>query len=267
MRDLPTAAVGRMPPRGLDLARSAESFDAIAGADDWYYAGIGAERRDRVVDLLDRCVPPGRPGRALDLGCGAGFWSRELAHRGWSVTAIDSSPRAIDAARQAVLPSEGSCEYLVGDWRELLGEQPCDLVLAVGEIVSYVEDIGDFSARCVGSLSEGGRVVGTTISLAEALSRAAEQGMSAPDLGISPTGALLYWERTPWEYPDTPIAAVGRPPIDIQAAFDAFRLTDLRPIGRKVALTEEGERMARKYAPPTSEATGRAAIFGYGMVL
>jgi len=37
------------------------------------------------------------PGRALDLACGTGRNALWLAQRGWSVTAVDSSPAAIDS--------------------------------------------------------------------------------------------------------------------------------------------------------------------------
>ena len=38
-------------------------------------------------------------GRALDLGCGTGRWSLELARRGWEVTGIDVIAKAITGAR------------------------------------------------------------------------------------------------------------------------------------------------------------------------
>jgi methylase of polypeptide subunit release factors len=40
------------------------------------------------------------PGRALELGCGTGMNAVYLALRGFAVTAIDLSPRAIRAARR-----------------------------------------------------------------------------------------------------------------------------------------------------------------------
>lgn len=39
-------------------------------------------------------------GRALDLGCGTGFWSVLLAQRGWDVTGIDNVPKAVRTARE-----------------------------------------------------------------------------------------------------------------------------------------------------------------------
>jgi SAM-dependent methyltransferase len=38
-------------------------------------------------------------GRALDMGCGRGQHSRELAQRGWEVVGVDYVPRAIEAAQ------------------------------------------------------------------------------------------------------------------------------------------------------------------------
>jgi SAM-dependent methyltransferase len=39
-------------------------------------------------------------GAALDLGCGRGRWSVELAERGWDVTGIDVIPQAVLGARR-----------------------------------------------------------------------------------------------------------------------------------------------------------------------
>jgi tellurite methyltransferase len=41
-----------------------------------------------------------KPGRALDLACGAGRNSLYLAEQGWHVTAVDGSPLAIDILQQ-----------------------------------------------------------------------------------------------------------------------------------------------------------------------
>jgi SAM-dependent methyltransferase len=57
---------------------------------------------EQAVALLDREESGREPpfGRALDLGCGKGFWSVRLAQRGWQVTGIDIVPKAVRLARE-----------------------------------------------------------------------------------------------------------------------------------------------------------------------
>src|SRR5262245_12964862 len=57
--------------------------------------------RDEPPGLLVRAVQQrGRPGKALDLGCGTGVFSIYLAKQGYEVTGIDLVPKAIDWARE-----------------------------------------------------------------------------------------------------------------------------------------------------------------------
>jgi SAM-dependent methyltransferase len=60
--------------------------------------------------LLDREeVDRSRPlGRALDLGCGRGQYTAELARRGWEAVGLDYVPRAIDAANHRASPGRAS---------------------------------------------------------------------------------------------------------------------------------------------------------------
>jgi SAM-dependent methyltransferase len=56
----------------------------------------------QAIALLDR-EERGREapyGRALDLGCGTGFWTVSLAQRGWEVTGIDIVLKAVRTARK-----------------------------------------------------------------------------------------------------------------------------------------------------------------------
>jgi SAM-dependent methyltransferase len=53
-------------------------------------------------------------GRALDLGCGRGQYTPELARRGWEAVGIDYVPAAIEAAA-AKGRGVGGLSYVVGD--------------------------------------------------------------------------------------------------------------------------------------------------------
>jgi SAM-dependent methyltransferase len=70
--------------------------------------------RQSIGALLDREeAERSRPlGRALDLGCGRGRYTCELASRGWQAVGIDNIPRAIDAANRGGVPG---ATFVVGD--------------------------------------------------------------------------------------------------------------------------------------------------------
>ncbi|WP_018653938.1 class I SAM-dependent methyltransferase [Actinomadura flavalba] len=71
-----------------------------------------------VAAVLDR-EEDGRSrplGRALDLGCGRGQFTPELARRGWEAVGVDCVPAAIEAARAK--GPEGVA-YVVGDVTDL----------------------------------------------------------------------------------------------------------------------------------------------------
>ena len=53
-------------------------------------------------------------GRALDLGCGRGLYTPELARRGWEAVGIDYVPAAIEAAKAKSRGAAG-LSYIVGD--------------------------------------------------------------------------------------------------------------------------------------------------------
>ena len=71
------------------------------------------------------------PGRALDLGCGRGFHTAELARRGWQAVGVDLVPRAIEAACRRDIPG---ARFVVGDVTHLTtsGLGTFDIFLDVG---------------------------------------------------------------------------------------------------------------------------------------
>ncbi|HET7070577.1 MAG TPA: methyltransferase domain-containing protein [Nocardioides sp.] len=85
-----------------------------------------AVRFDREETDRDRPL-----GRALDLGCGRGRYTAELARRGWEAVGIDYVPKAIEAAQNK---EDAGATYLVGDVTQLpsLGLGTFDFFLDIG---------------------------------------------------------------------------------------------------------------------------------------
>jgi len=84
------------------------------GITPWERYGQAAEAS--ISARLDREVTErSRPlGRAIDLGCGRGQYTPELARRGWEAVGVDYVPAAIEAAA-AKSGDVSGLSYVVGD--------------------------------------------------------------------------------------------------------------------------------------------------------
>jgi len=71
----------------------------------------------QITTLFEREESERRPpyGRALDLGCGRGYWSVELARRGWSVCGVELVSKAVDAARAYAREANADVRIVQGD--------------------------------------------------------------------------------------------------------------------------------------------------------
>jgi SAM-dependent methyltransferase len=90
-----------------------------------------------------------QPGRAtLEVGCGEGRVARDLAGRGHRVTAVDSSPTLLEAAREA----QPDAEFHLADAADLpFADETFDLVVAYNSLM----DIEDMP----GAVQEAARVL------------------------------------------------------------------------------------------------------------
>jgi SAM-dependent methyltransferase len=92
----------------------------------------GAASAASIAAVLDR-EESDRPrplGRALDIGCGRGQFTPELARRGWEAVGVDYVPAAIEEARKR---STGDVMYAVGDVTNLAaGLGDFDFFLDIG---------------------------------------------------------------------------------------------------------------------------------------
>jgi 2-polyprenyl-3-methyl-5-hydroxy-6-metoxy-1,4-benzoquinol methylase len=123
---------------------------------------------NRAIDLCQRLALERwldvRPGTAvLDVGCGIGRWSRELARRGARVTGVDLSPTMVDEARRRA-DEQGvgrRCRFHVADLTRLDLHERFPLVLGV-TVLQHILDADAFQAavrRLAMHLLPGGRLV------------------------------------------------------------------------------------------------------------
>jgi SAM-dependent methyltransferase len=115
---------------------------------DWYATAFDrstadmawTERTSSEVDRALKMLKPTGGERILDLACGSGRHSHELARRGYSVVGADISPDLIEIARSASEDVAGDVDFVEGDLRELDLEAEFDLVLNLNDgAVGYFE--------------------------------------------------------------------------------------------------------------------------------
>ena len=83
---------------------------------------------DRILDLV---VPRRTPLEALDVGCGTGFLTFELAARGHRVTGVDFAPAMIAEARRKAPQSRAAVYFEEGDAEQLrFASKGFDLVMS-----------------------------------------------------------------------------------------------------------------------------------------
>jgi SAM-dependent methyltransferase len=93
-------------------------------------AGHFAALLDR--EQQDRPVPP---GRAVDLGCGTGAHTIDLASRGWQSVGIDNQPRALARARAQAAAAGSAATFVHADVTTFSGDDiggPADFFIDVG---------------------------------------------------------------------------------------------------------------------------------------
>lgn len=93
---------------------------------------------------------PAKPGRALDIGCGEGFVSKELTRLGWQVTGVDIIPRA-----------DFSFDIERADWPSELTTQRFDLVLC-SEVIEHIFSPEELVIHIKQLLVDGGSAIITT---------------------------------------------------------------------------------------------------------
>ncbi|MCB0202444.1 MAG: class I SAM-dependent methyltransferase, partial [Anaerolineae bacterium] len=119
---------------------------------------LAKEQVQQVEKLLQ--LPGG--ARILDLCCGVGRHSIELADLGYAVTGVDRTQRYIEQARQTALARGLGPVFLVGDMRDYRSPDGYDAVLNMFGSFGYFADEADdrkVVANMYEALRPGGQVL------------------------------------------------------------------------------------------------------------
>jgi SAM-dependent methyltransferase len=125
--------------------------------DDVYDRSVGDDTGDPATVALLELVPACDGRRVLDLACGQGRVTRELAGRGATVIGVDISPSLLERARAAESRRPVGITYLLADAASphtLAGETFDGVVCNFG--LSDIDDLDGALATVARLLSDGG---------------------------------------------------------------------------------------------------------------
>ncbi len=94
-------------------------------------------RRLALLDLVKRLLP--HSGRCLDMGCGTGFMTAQLARLGLEMTGIDVSESLVAHARLHLAKQGIQAVVVRADVTEAPGFGPFDVVLCL-DVIEHIED-------------------------------------------------------------------------------------------------------------------------------
>jgi 2-polyprenyl-3-methyl-5-hydroxy-6-metoxy-1,4-benzoquinol methylase len=122
---------------------------------------VPAEQTRREATFLAEMLELQDGARVLDVPCGHGRHSIELASRGFRVTGVDISETCLSFARDDAKASGVSVHWLQAEMRELPVDEPFDAAYCVGNSLGYLDHAGTqaFLNRLSTALRPGARVV------------------------------------------------------------------------------------------------------------
>jgi cyclopropane fatty-acyl-phospholipid synthase-like methyltransferase len=126
---------------------------------DW--ASRRAATIQKHVDWIHRQVLSSQPGHILDLGCGPGLYTSQLARLGHTCIGVDFSPASIEHARESAQSANLPCTYQLEDIREADYSSGHDLVMFIfGEFNVFTpQDARQILQKAQAAIQPGGALL------------------------------------------------------------------------------------------------------------
>jgi 2-polyprenyl-3-methyl-5-hydroxy-6-metoxy-1,4-benzoquinol methylase len=210
------------------------------------YADMVAAREEKgieqepIIPLFLKILGDVSSLATLDAGCGEGYLSRILAHRGANVTGIDISARLVEIARKK--GPEGRITYQVADLSQPLPAYQNHFDLIVSHLV--LNDVFDYRGflSTLGSVTRpGGRMVLSmnnpySFVVRSHITDYFDSGKKCSYRGMAEEGVKVYfYQRTLQEYMDACLSAGFQLKrlVDVPTPEGAFKRRNdtLLPVG------------------------------------
>lgn len=170
--------------------------------DEWFeLAQTGESRICFIMPHMLRLMGDVAGKRILDLGCGEGGYSRELAKRGASIVAVDCSVKAIEYAISLAEKENLPIDHYVRNSNDLFGiaSEQFDIVLC-SMMLMDCEDFDGTLREAYRVLKPGGRLFASVLH--PCFDGNKETGIGREGVGESRYAVVMnYFEPKEWEAP------------------------------------------------------------------
>lgn len=120
------------------------------------------------VDYIEKEIGFDKNVSILDVGCGTGRHSIELAKRGYKVVGIDLSESQLERAKQKALAAKVNVEFLIKDARDFNFENKFDLAIMICEGAFSLMETDEMNYRILknayNSIKPGGKFIFTALN-------------------------------------------------------------------------------------------------------
>jgi len=113
---------------------------SYAGLYDRLYAEKDYRAECDLIEAAHRRFASSDGNRLLDIGCGTGRHSVELAARGWNVTGVDRSAPMLELARARALAAGTGISFIEGDAQSFDAGTPFDVALMMFAVIGYLDE-------------------------------------------------------------------------------------------------------------------------------
>ena len=216
---------------------------------DFWRAAISDEQTRAEADFIVKQLQLANPARVLDVPCGNGRLSIELAKRGFELTGVDLAREFFDEAKSSSIQAGVDVDWHEGDMRELPWSREFDGAFCFGNSFGYLDDRAnaDFLKAISQTLKPGRRFILDAPAIAECILTTFQSSRSIELAGIKVDIEHRYDHEQGRMFNDFTFTRDGiedkRPSSQRVYTYheltELLRAASLEPVGAYASLTEE----------------------------
>ena len=182
---------------------------------DFWRAAVSEEQTRAEADFIQKQLQLSAGAKVLDVPCGNGRLSIELAQRGFQLTGVDLASEFIAEGELKSVAARVPVNFHERDMRDLPFGSEFDGAFCFGNSFGYLDDEGDadFVKAVSNALRPGAKFVIDSGAVAECLLPVFQEHRSLEFGGITLVADSRYDHELPFNYIQLGVGKAGLPPL------------------------------------------------------